>query len=346
MTALFGGETNYFGLDIGTTGIRLVQLKKSGGKPVLVTYGSIDVPAGIMMSDSMADHVKVANLVKQLVSDTKVGTKNVVAGLPADKVFASVITMPHLSDSELAKAIRYQADQYIPMALDQVKLDWSVIDHSPDGKHVEVLLVAAPYATTSKYLDILTKAGLQVLALETNATALARAFVPAASSLAVMVLDIASLSVDLTIMHNNVPKLMRSIPIGGNTFIKSVSQKLAIDEIQAQQFIYKFGLTNTKLDGQVLKSVTPALDSLVSEIQKSQKFFADRYPQAKLEKLVLSGGTAAMPELPTFMANSIGLPVEFGNAWVSISYPASLQDKLMASSNVFGVAAGLALRNL
>lgn len=342
--SLFNKEDNYFGLDIGSTGIRLVQLKKSGAKPALVTYGHIPVPAGMTTSDAAIDLDRVADAIKQLVRETKVSTKNVVAGLPSAKVFASVITTPTLSDSELAKAIKYQAEQYVPMALDQVKMDWSVVDKSPDGKNLEVLIIAAPNTIATKYLEILEKAELEVLALETNATALARALVPQQSGLAVMLLDMSSISTDLTILHNDAPKLIRSVSIGGDTFVRSVAQALGLDDAQAQQFTHKFGLTQTKLEGQVYKALKQGLDTLMEEIDKSIKFFVGRYPDVKLEKIIVTGGTAALPEFPTFLANATGLPVEIGNSWINVSYPAGLQEQLMQLSISYGVASGLAQR--
>jgi type IV pilus assembly protein PilM len=115
-------DTEFFGLDIGSTAIRLVQLKRGGVHPALVAYGALPVPANLTSSDSKMDQDKISEMIKQLVRENRVSLKNVVVGLPSNKVFATVITTPKLDNSQLAKAIRYQAEQYIPMALDQVKL--------------------------------------------------------------------------------------------------------------------------------------------------------------------------------------------------------------------------------
>ncbi len=344
LMGLLSHETNYFGIDIGTTAIRVVQLRARGANPALETYGDVKVPAGLTTSDATGDRAKVADIIKQLVRDARISSKNVVAGLPSSSVFASVINTPVLNHNDLAKAIHYQAEQYVPMAIDQVKLDWSVVDHSKDGKEQEVLLVAAPNTVANKYIEIFEKAGLEILALETNATAVARALVPVKSGVAVLILDMGSNSSDLTIVYNNSPRLLRSIPVGGTTFVKSVGQNLGLDQTQAEQFTYKFGLTRTKLEGQVLKAVQPSLDSLAGEIEKSVKFFLGRYAGVKLEKLILTGSTVAVPELSTYLANATQLPVEVGNAWINVAYPASIQDKLMAQSIQYAVASGLAQR--
>jgi type IV pilus assembly protein PilM len=336
-------DTEFFGLDLGSTAIRLVQLRRGSMHPALVAYGALPVPNNLTASDSKMDQDKISELIRQLVRENRVSLKNVVVGLPANKVFATVITTPKLDNAQLAKAIRYQAEQYIPMALDQVKLDYAVVDQSKDGKQLEVLLVAAPNSVVDKYMSILEKAGLEPLALEANATAVARALVPP-SSLAVAMVDFGSLDSDISIVWNNAPRLVRSVSVGGLTLVKAVAQNLGLDEVQATQFTYKFGLTQSKLEGQVFKAIKPTLDNLVSEIEKSVKYFSGRYPEVKLEKLVITGAASALPELGPFLANSTGMPVEFGNAWVNVSYPSGLQEKLMGLSSEYAAAVGLAGR--
>jgi type IV pilus assembly protein PilM len=340
---LFVKDTEFFGLDIGSTAIRLVQLRRGSVHPALVAYGAVPVPANLTSSDSKMDQDKISELVKQLVRENHVSLKNVVVGLPSNKVFATVITTPKLDNAQLAKAIRYQAEQYIPMALDQVKLDWAVVDQSKDGNQLEVLLLAAPNSAIDKYVSILEKAGLEPLALEANATAVARALIPT-NNLAVVLVDFGALDSDISIVWNNAPRLIRSVAVGGLTLVRAVAQNLGLDEVQATQFTYKFGLTQSKLEGQVFKAIKPTLENLVSEVEKSVKYFTGRYPDVKLEKLVVTGSASALPELGPFLANSTGLPVEFGNAWVNVSYPSGLQEKLMNMSSEYGAAVGLAGR--
>lgn len=342
---VFSKDENYFGLDIGTTAIRVVQLRRSGAKPVLVTYADAKIPEGLATSDSSMDRVKLAEVIKQLVREAKVSSKNVVAGLPSANVFASIINTPKLSNAEVAKAIRYQADQYIPMAVDQVKMDWSIIGEAADGKNQEVLLVAAPNTAANRYMEIFEKAGLDILALEPNSIALSRAAIAGTEGTAVILLDISSLSSDLAIIYNSSPRLIRNIPIGGNMLIKSVAQNLGLDEEQARQFTYRFGLTQSKLEGQVYKAIKPSLDTLISELEKSVKFFNGKYPDVKIEKIVLTGGTSNLPEFPVYLANATGMPVEMANAWINVAYPAAQHENLLNLSSAYGVAVGLALRN-
>lgn len=343
--ALLTPDVNYFGLDIGSTALRLVQLKKTGANPALVTYGSAQLPAGMAVSDSHSNQESLASSIKQLIKDTGVSTNHVVVGLSASNLFASVITTPKLTGAELDKGIKFQADQYIPMSLDQVKLDWAVVGPGKNENEQEVLLVAAPNTVAEKYAAIMELAGLEIVALEANATALIRSLVRDKSK-AVFVLDIGHLSSEMAISYNGNPYLVRSINIGGGTFVKAVAQNLKLDDTQAEQFTYRFGLTSAKLEGEVLKSLKPSVDSLVAEVDKSSKYFLGRYPGVKLEKIIITGATTKLPELPKYLANATGLPVELGNAWGGVSYPSGQQDNLMAVSDQYSVAVGLAQRTM
>ena len=121
-------------------------------------------------------------------------------------------------------------------------------------------------------------------------------------------------------------------------------QNLSIDEKQAEQFVFKFGLSKDKLEGQIYQGIIGTVDLLVTEIEKSIKFITARYPETKLDRIIVTGGASALPEFPLYVANKFGVSVEIGNSWRNISFPASRQNELLAVSNHFGVAAGLAER--
>jgi type IV pilus assembly protein PilM/plasmid segregation protein ParM len=122
-------------------------------------------------------------------------------------------------------------------------------------------------------------------------------------------------------------------------------QNLSIDEKQAEQFVFKFGLSKDKLEGQIHQAIIGTVDLLTSEIEKSIKFVATRYPDTKLDRIIVTGGASALPEFPLYVANKFAVNVEIGNSWRNISFPADRQNELLAVSNHFGVAAGLAERS-
>ena len=339
-------EDNYFGLDLGSSSIKIAQLRELHGSPSLVTYGDIEVASNLLSSDSEIDQNRISELIKQLAQDAKVTTKNVVASLSASQSYTAIIRTPKLSHNELAESIKFQADKVIPMAMDQVKLDWAVVGEVPETDEVDVLLVAAPNNTANKYLNIIQKAGLELLALEINPIAQSRSLIgPADKPKCIIIVDIGSVASDIAILSNTVPQLVRSVAIGSKALNRVVSQNLGIDAGQADQFIKKFGMDQTKIEGQVFKTLKPVVDHLVEEINKSITFFQEKNPTQRVEKIILTGGTTALPGLPLYLANATGLTIEVGNPWQNISYPKELESSLAGLSLSYATAIGLAMRN-
>lgn len=343
--SILSGVSDFFGLDIGTTAVRLVDLHGSGPVKALARYAYAPIDAKVAVSDSKADQQKLAASIAELVSQARVMTRNVAVGIPSQRVFTTVVDIDRLSPSELAKTIRYQADSLIPTPLEQSKLDWAVIGDSPKDKNkVEVLLTSVTNDFVESRLDMLEAIGLNVIAFEPDNLALARAMLAPDATSPQMVLDIGSKSTDLVIAMNGAPRLTRSIPTGSEAIVRAAMQNLNIDERQAEQFVFKFGLSKDKLEGQIYQAINGTVDLLITEIEKSIKFFQTRYIDAKIDRIIVTGGASALPEFPLYVANKFGISVEIGNAWRNVSFAADKQNELLAVSNHFGVAAGLAER--
>lgn len=344
--SILSGVGNFFGLDIGTTAIRLVELSGSGNSKSLVKYAYAPIDSKISMSDSKADQQKLSQVVRDLLAQAKVTTKNVAVGIPSNRVFTTVVDFERLSMAELGKAIHLQADTFIPTPISESKLDWALLGDSPaDPTKVEILISSVPNSYAEQRLDMLESIGLNVISFEPDNLALARAMLPPDATLPQMVLDIGNKSTDLVVVMNGAPRLTRSIPTGSEAIVRSAMQNLNIDEKQAEQFVFKFGLSKEKLEGQIYQGIIGTVDLLMAEIEKSIKFVATRYGDAKIDRIIVTGGASALPEFPLHVANKFAVNVEIGNAWRNISFPADRQNELLAVSNHFGVAAGLAERN-
>lgn len=344
---LLSGISDFVGLDIGTTGIRAVQLGGSGTLKTLIKYAFIPLDSRIAQSDAKSDQQKLAEAVKQLFGQASFSSKNVAANLPSQRVFTTVVDFERLTPNELNKAIKYQADSLIPTPLDQSKLDWSLIGDSPKDKtKIEVLLSSVPNEYSENRLELLESIGLNVIAFEPDNLAMCRALIAPESTSPQMVIDIGNISTDIVVVMNGAPRLCRSIPTGSESVIKSAMQNLNIDQEQASQFVFKFGLSKEKLEGQVHQAIIGTVDVLVTEIDKSINFFHSRYVGQKIDRIIVTGGASAIPEFPVYIANKFSLNVEIGNAWRNIAFSTDRQNELLAVSNHFSVAAGLAERQV
>lgn len=342
---ILSGVSDFFGLDIGTSALRVVQLRGPGPIKVLELYGQMPIESTAALSDSKVDRQKVAQNVRQLLKQTGIVTKNVAVNVPSSRVFTTVSDWNRMPEAELAKTIRYQAESIIPTPLAKSKLDWVIIGDSPvDPKKVEVLLSSVTNDFVEARLDMLEGIGLNVVAFEPDSMALSRAIVPADAAAPQLVLDMGNLSTDLVITMNGIPRLMRSIPTGAQAIVRATVQNLNIEPAQAEQFVFKFGLGKDKLEGQIYNAIIGTVDILMGEIEKSIKFFQNRYANARIDRIIVTGGASTLPEFPLYVANKFGVNVEIGNAWRNVSLPANRQDELLAVSSHFAVAAGLAER--
>lgn len=342
--SMLSGTSDFFALDIGTTAIRVVQMK-GGGIKTLARYGSLDIDSKIAMSDSNADQQKLLQGIKKVIAQSGISTNNVVVGLPSSKVFLTVVDVDRLSPQELDKTIRFQADSLIPTPLSESKIDWALLGDSPKEKSkVELLLASASNDFIEHRLDMLESIGLNVVAFEPESLALTRALLAPDTMAPHLLLDMGDNASDLVITLNDAPRLIRSIPIGTQAIIKAAMQNLSIDEKQAQQFVFKFGMSKDKLEGQIYNAIESTTGSLVAEIEKSIKFFNTRYPNNRLERVIMTGGASALPEFPLMIANKFGVSVEIGNSWRNVSFSNDRQNELISISNKFAVAAGLAER--
>jgi len=345
MGFLTNNSNDFFGLDIGTTGVRAVKLSGNDKSKVLQTYAYMPIDTKMAVSDSKADQQQIALAIKNLITKSGLKTKNVAVGLSSQRVFTTVVDLDRLSKDELAKTIKFQADSLIPTSIAESQIDWELLGDSPQDKtKVEVLLSSVTNEYAENRLDVLEAIGLNVIAFEPDSLAISRALIAWDSNVPQMILDMGNMATDLIIVVNGSPRLTRTIPTGYESIIKSAVQNLNIDDMQARQFVSKFGLNQQKLEGQIFHAISGTVDMLMGEVDKSIKFFSTRYNELKIDHIIVTGGASTLPEFPVYLANKFGINVEIGNAWRNVSYSPDRQNELVEISNQFSVAVGLAER--
>lgn len=339
----------YLGLDIGFYSIKLVALTKEGQRFKLVSLGSISSPQPGMISDSESELESVANNIKKLLVAAKIEERSVVAALPESKVFTRVIDdLPYLTDSELSSAIRYAAEEFIPMPLADVNLNWQVLSRS-DGKDKDtktvVLVVASPKNAVSKYVKVLTLANLNPRALETETIAVTRSLVGNNPfSPATLIVQLGAATTDFATISKGLIWLTRSISTGGMALTRSLAQYFNFELNQAEEYKRVYGLREDQLEGKVYEALKPVTDIIVGESKRVIQAFEVKYPQNPIKRVVLSGGGAKMPGLVVYFANTLGLEVQEADPWYSIIKDKALIPKLSQDASSYSVAVGLALR--
>lgn len=333
----------HFGLDIGSYSIKLIQAKKEGTGFRLVTFGEVRTPADL---NSEADKDKLAFIeaIKKLAEDCKVTTKKVALALSESEVYSQVIELPYLSETELASAINFEAEQYIPVPLEEVQLEYLVLKTPPKGainEKMEVLLVGAKKKALEKIVEVIEKAGLTPITAETEILSLIRILPPDFAKIGLL-LDLGFRSTDIAIVQDHNLRLVRTLNTGGEALTRAVATSLNMEFVQAEQYKVSYGIDESQLEGKVAKAIIPTFDVILEEIRRGLAFFSQREQDKKADLVILSGGGAEMPGLSSYLAKSLNLEVSIIDPFAKFIKDEEFP-KIVGAPR-FSVAAGLAIR--
>lgn len=334
------------GLDIGSHTIKLIELGHEGNSVGLAAAGSIPTPYKALTSSVQADTEAVAQAIKRLIKETGAKSKEVHIALPESNVFTRVIEVPALSQRELTSAIRWEAEQYIPLPLDQVNLDFTILRDAKktETNKMEVLLVAAPKTLVDKYLSILEFAELTAVAAETEIIATIRALTRSVPDIhSVMIVALGAQTTDIAIVRNGTLTFTRSLSAGGDAITRALAQSLDFNLTQAEEYKRTYGVQPDKLEGKIAAAAKPITDTIVTELKRALVFYQEKYKEDHVQLVLLSGGTARLPGMVVYLAQSLGVEVQLANPWVGIAR-APRFNVLSTEGPNFCVAVGLALR--
>lgn len=336
-----------FGLDLGTSLIKAVQLKRGRERIILTGAGSISTPPKGLISDSPLDQEAVARATKKLLAEAKVSTKNVNAALPDSKVFSRVIGLPLLTEGELKGALKWEAEQYIPFPLEEVNLDFSILERDEKEKKMQVLIVAAPKRLVNKYTEVLKLAGLTPLSLETEIIAVSRAISTQLSQeKTVMVVNLGSTATTFSILKKGAFSYAGSISSGGRALARAIAEELGFDIEQAEEYKRTYGLEKEKLEGKILAATRPVMEKIIQEIRKASSFYQKRNPSDRISSLILTGGTARLPGIVSYFTQNLGVETQIGNPWTNFEVDEKRFAHLLEDSVLFAAATGLALKEI
>lgn len=351
---LFGKSKSQLGVDIGTSNIKIVQLRPQGDKFVLETYGLVNVAYQISNKDSGPAVNQAADILKSLIAKTGVTTKRAMASLPNSAVFTSVIEMPKIPKDELKSAIEFEAKKYVPLPLEEVALSWIILEdkhpkilkdtnlgnlkNQSENKN-KILLTAVPNAVIDNYVKVFHLAGLEPLALEIEALSLIRSLVGEDLHTNLLI-DIGAKSTSVNLVENGYLRVSKNLNVGGDTVTTSLAQSLSVNFARAEQFKKDFGLSQGSQ--QIPQVMRPILDIIKNEAQQLINLFESR--GERIDRILLSGGGSKLPKLQEYFS-VIGKPVILAEPWSHIIYDPKLKPVIEPLGLNLAVATGLAMRH-
>lgn len=333
-----------FGLDIGSTNIKTVWLSHEKEGYLLEATSVTPTPIGSMLSDSPIDQEKMSQTIRKILDDSQITSRVVNIALPETQVYTKVIEMPILSDKELASAIFYEAEQYIPVPLESLSFDYRVLKKFPNTLKMQVLLVGAPMVLVHKYEHILSGAGLKIACVETEILAILRSLVVGERFPSTLIVNMGSLTTSLVIVKDGGLVFTYSVPLGGTAITRAIATEFNFSLQQAEEYKKTYGISSNSLDGKVGKAAEPILFSIMSEVKKALDFYTQRYKdEGPITQILLSGGAAKLPGLNTYFAQNCGVETVVANPWKVLGSQ-ELPKNILDNAPDYGVAVGLAMR--
>jgi len=333
-SSLFSKNKPILGVDIGTSNIKIAQVTYKD-KPILDTYGMVNIAYQLGGKNDESAIRQMAGILKTLVDKAGVSTKKCVISFPNSSVFTSVIKLPKMGDKDLDSAVEFEAKKYVPLALSEIDLSWTVV--SEENGELQVLLTAVPKQVTENYMKVFHLAGLQPEVGEIEGLALSRSLI-GSSSQSCVIIDIGARVTGLNVIENGFLRLSRNLNIGGDTITDKISQSLNISVFRAEQFKKDFGVNSSTFIPEVVK---PVLNAIKSEVQQLLAIYQSH--GMKAEKILLVGGGANLPGIVNFF-DGLNTPVELGDPLKSVGYNQDIIQILQRYKLSLAVAIGLALR--
>ena len=348
---MFRRAKSLVGLDIGSSAVKAVELKPAGKGYKVTAFGSELVPPDSIVDGAIIDASAVADAIRRLFDGRKIQTKEVAASLSGNAVIVKKITLPVMTDAELAESIYWEAEQYIPFDIQDVNLDYQILDagDSANGKAtMDVLLVAAKKEKIADYTGVIAQAGRTAVVVDVDAFALQNAFevnYGIEPDQVVVLLNAGASATNINILQGDQSVFTRDISIGGNAYTEALQKELNLPFEQAD--LLKRG---EPVDGVTFDDARPVLravsENVMLEIQKTFDFFKATAASDRIDRIIVSGGASRAEGFLDMLSERFGAPVEIFDPFKKVAF----DSKRFHAGTVedvgptAAVAVGLALR--
>ena len=322
MAKLFYHDKPTIGLDISQTGIKVMTVDP---KKWLVTgYGSIDLdPAKVQKSLEKNDQYLGDNIAL-LLKDKLIGelpSDQVVIGVPTSRTFSRTFTVPTKAESTLKDAVEVEVDQYIPIPIDSLYVDYAVIERTKE--ELTVIMSAVPKTLVDSCIVATTSAGLQPIMIEPGINSVARVLEATEEGhLPTLIVDIGPASTDIAVLDGGAIRVSGGLGIGGNTFTLDIAKKLGVALENAHQLKVLNGLSAGPRQAKITSALQPSLQRIGTEIRKVIRYYNERLSDDdhKLEQVLVVGGGSNVPGIGDYFTNELIMPARVASPWQKLDF--------------------------
>lgn len=366
----FGSGQSAIGLDIGIEHVRVAQVKASGSGYTVSAYGQVDVPMGAVADGEIVDAAAVSSAIKELWRRTNVRGKEVATAVSNQRVIVRLIDLPFMERAELQSAIQYQAQDYIPMAVEDSILDFQIIGDymTPSDEHMmEVLLVAAHREMIGNAVSAVEGAGLKLNEIDVASFAIVRALMgdgqvlPDDEGQATAVVHISAGLTNIAVVERGIPRFNRISSLAGSTFTQAVANALNVGFEDAEQLKIMVGLPDVETgEGDqippgmtveqaqlVHQSLEREVNKFIAEIRRSLDYYLTQTSQVRnIQRILLTGSGAQLRNFSAYLEKGLQAQVLLGDPLERVNVAHSAQAAVSADRLGCVTAIGLAMGGL
>jgi len=338
--------SDFFGLDLGNSSLKVVQLSGMGFGRTVESVGLIQNPVGSVELESEGVMTGLVEAVKKVLTQAGIRDKRAVVSVPESKIYSKVITMPAMVEAELSSAIKWEAEQFVPVPVTEVEVDYQIIKELKDSQgrsQVLVYLVAAPKKLLKLMLDFFMSVGVEPIALESEMLPVARALT-SQNKLegASLIIHLGALSTVLGVVEEGQLVLAHYLNTGGMAMTRAIGQSLSLPLMQAEEYKRSYGVEAGQLEGKVRGALLLIWDSVVGEVRKAMEYQASQRG-TKIRRVILSGGGAYLPGIGGYLGEKLaGVEVLVGDPFGEMKVKRGV--KIPQERAAYVVATGLAMR--
>ena len=348
----FRKKKETIGIDIGSNSIKVIQLTESEGRYTLNKFGLDVLAPEIIVDGTVMDSVRCVETIQKLINDQDISTKDVVISVSGHSVIVKRVTLPQMSEDELAESIKWEAEQYIPFDINEVNMDFQILRTfmGADGKQqMNVLLAAVKKDKLSDYTSLIIEAGLTPVIVDIDAFAIENMYninYEMKENEIIALVNIGAGITNINILQGGVFAFTRDISIGGNRYTDSIQKDLGLSFEDAERI--KKGEAVEGVETLEVDSIIENVSTeITSEITRSFGYFKATMLSEKIDKVFLSGGSSKIRNLDSFLQERLELPVEYINPFKMIDIPPQFDEGYIKRIAPFAaVAVGLGVRRL
>ena len=357
VVSLFSGGTGLarkkyaVGLDIGSSAIKVVQLKETSDGVELANFDMSLLPPEAVVDGALMNFTAIVEKIKELWQVNKIRNKDIAIGVSGHSVIIKKISLPEMTPEELEESIQWEAEQYIPFDIKDVNVDVQILNDGAGQGQMDVLLVAAKKEVINDYAAVVEEAGLRPIVVDVDTFCIQNMFemnygFPPNETIALI--NVGAAVININVIHSGVTNFTRDISMGGGLLTEEIMKQFSVSYEEAEH--YKTGgdgnFSNSSIAREVAKLSERVSETLVTEVQRSLDFFAATTINADISKIYLSGGASQLPHLVRSLERRLEVPVEYADPFKTISVDESRfdMDLLSRMAPVASVAVGLGLR--